>query len=151
MATLTLREITVSELFAQAGELFQKHYEEIAHNRKLMQLNPDAECYQLLEERGIAFCVGAFVDDVLVGYSLNLVTSHLHYSDLLVGQNDALFVDPEHRRSRIGLELIDESERIAKSRGAKMMLWHAKDKTTLNSLLPKIGYSLHQILYAKEL
>lgn len=66
-------------------------------------------------------------------------------------QNDLLFVAEEHRKTRVGLDLIRETEKQAFARGAEMMLWHAKENTSLSILMPKLGYSVQDIIYSKVL
>ena len=89
-------------------------------------------------------------DDELIGYSVNVVTRNLHY-DLRVCQNDVLYLTPEHRLGPLGLRLIRDTERHAREAGAKIMLWHAKQGTSLDGLLPRIDYQVQEIMYSRVL
>ena len=142
---------TVDEMLAQANVLFEEHYEEIARNKQIMKLKPDEETYRKKESAQQIFILSARQDDVLIGYSVNFVTNHLHYADLRIAQNDLLFISKEHRGGRIGLKLIRETENHATSLGCKLMLWHCKENTTLSGLLPRIKYGVQDIIYSKEL
>ena len=142
---------TVDEMLAEAQTLFDEHYEEIARNKHVMVLKPDEITYRKSEEMGSIFILSARQDDVLIGYSVNFVTNHLHYADLRIAQNDLLFISKEHRGGRIGLKLIRETESHATSLGCKLMLWHCKENTTLSALLPRINYGVQDIIYSKEL
>ena len=142
---------TVDEMLAQANVLFEEHYEEIARNKQIMKLKPDEETYRKMESAQQIFILSARQDDVLIGYSVNFVTNHLHYADLKLAQNDLLFISKEHRGGRVGLKLIKETEKHATSLGCKLMLWHAKESTTLAHMLPRLKYGVQDIIFSKEL
>ena len=142
---------TVDEMLAEAQTLFDEHYEEIARNKHVMVLKPDEETYRKSEEMGTIFILSARQGDKLIGYSVNFVTNHLHYADLKLAQNDLLFISKEHRGGRIGLKLIKETEKHATSLGCKLMLWHAKESTTLAHMLPRFKYGVQDIIFSKEL
>lgn len=144
--------ISVAEFMQLGPELLQQHYDEIALNKSLMALKPNVARYNALESSGGLFALGAYVDGELIGYSANIIdASHLHYADLAYAQNDVLFLRKEYRKSRIGLELIRATEKAAKDRGCHMMLWHAKENTALNTLLPRLGYGVQDIMHSKGL
>ena len=142
---------TVDEMLAEASILFEEHYIEIARNKHIMVLKPDEETYRKSEEMGSIFILSARQDNVLIGYSVNFVTNHLHYADLKLAQNDLLFIKKEHRGGKIGLKLIRETEAHATSLGCKLMLWHAKENTSLAAILPRLKYGVQDIIYSKEL
>lgn len=115
-----------------------------------MVLDPDEEQYDRLDAAGVLVKLGAFCDGELVGYSITIVTRHLHYRGLVYGQNDVLYVVPEHRKSRVGLSLIRKTEAACAARGARLVSWHAKEGTSLHALLPRLGYSVHETIFARE-
>lgn len=145
-----IRESTASEMLAQADRLFSEHWDEIALNKQVMVLKPDGERYLSIEKAGGLFILVAYKDGELVGYSVNFVLNHLHYADLCIASNDLLFVAKAHRKSRLGLQLIKATEREAKTRGARLVLWHAKPETALVELMPKLGYRVQDIIYSRE-
>jgi GNAT superfamily N-acetyltransferase len=150
------REIVASEWIDRAWPLLEEHYAELATVPDIMLLKPDVERYQTLEAAGNLFAIGMFdthVDgaETLVGYSVNIVCTNLHYGDLLMCQNDLLFVRKSHRRGMTGMRLITATERAAKDRGVKMMLWHAKPGTTLDRMLPKLGYEPFETIHYQVL
>jgi len=148
---IDIRLATVDEMLAKASILFEEHYEEIARNKQIMKLKPDEKAYRNLEEANQIFILSAWQDDVLIGYSVNFVLNHPHYADLVVAQNDLLYIKREMRGGRAGLKLIKETETYATSLGCKLMLWHAKENTALSAILPRIKYGVQDIIYSKEL
>jgi GNAT superfamily N-acetyltransferase len=150
-ATETVAPTSVAGMRASAEKLLRAHWEEVAKRRDLMVLAPDWDRYEALESAGVLVSLGAFVDGRLVGYSVTIVGPHLHYVGLIYGQNDVIYVAPEHRKSRIGLSLIRETERLSAERGAKLVSWHAKEGTSLHAMLPRLGYSVHETIFTREL
>jgi GNAT superfamily N-acetyltransferase len=151
--TYEIREVTVDDVLGnpRSLELFVEHWDEIALNKQVMVLKPDTERYRAMESAGMVLILAAYLGDELVGYSVNFLTHHLHYADLHVASNDLLFVTPEYRASRVGLQLIRATEAAAKERGAKLMLWHAKEHTALATLMPRLGYGVQDIIFSREI
>lgn len=133
-----------------AQTLFASHYEEVAARRQNTPLSPDWLRYQALEQNGSLIILAAWEGDRIVGYSVSIVTTALHYSTTVFCQNDVLFVDEAHRRGRLGVRLIRETERIAVAEGTKRVFWHAKEGTALAAILPKLGYGVHEVVYSRD-
>lgn len=144
-------ETTIADKIEHVPGLLEAHWRESARNKHVMVLKPDVARYQTLEAAGALLSLVAYVDEAIVGYSVNIVSPHLHYADLLCAHNDVLFVAAEYRTTPLGLKLIRETERAACARGAHLMLWHAKQDTALSSILPKMGCKVQEIIYTKEL
>lgn len=144
-------ETTIADKIERVPALLDEHWHESARNKHLMVLKPDVPRYQALEAAGALLSLVAYVGEEIVGYSVNIVSPHLHYADLLCAHNDVLFVAKAYRESSLGLKLIRDTERMAKARGAHLMLWHAKEATTLASILPKMGCKVQEIIFSKEL
>mgnify|MGYP003141242438 CR=1 FL=1 len=146
-----IRLCTLDEFKVVADHLFQEHYDEIARNKQVMKLKPNWPLYETTAQSNSLFIYVAMQDNVCIGYSMNFVSNHFHYADLIVTQNDVLFVKKEFRSGRLGLRLIKATEEHAKSIGCKLMLWHAKENTALVSLLPRLKYGVQEIIYSKEI
>lgn len=151
MESIRIEQISAVERMDEAAPLLVEHWEEVAKLKHLMVLKPNREMYERLEDVGALISVGAFQGDKMVGYSVSIISTHLHYADLYYANNDVLFVAKEHRAGRLGFRLIKETERIAKERGGRLMIWHAKPGTVLDKIMPRLGYGVQDVLYAKEL
>lgn len=150
-AATRIETISVCDSLDRVAPLLAEHWDEIARNKELMVLKPNAAAYSTLEKAGALLALGAFAGDEMVGYSVTIVSPHLHYADLLCAQNDVIFVTRARRAGRLGLQLLRETERHARARGARLMLWHAKQHTVLDALLPRLGYGVQDIIYSREL
>ncbi|MGZ3184378.1 MAG: GNAT family N-acetyltransferase [Telluria sp.] len=148
---MRITETTIADKIEHVPGLLEAHWHESARNKHLMVLKPDVARYQALEAAGSLLALVAYVGDQIVGYSVNIISPHLHYADLLCAHNDVLFVAEEYRKSPLGLKLIRDTERAAKARGVHLMLWHAKEDTTLANILPKMGCKVQEIIFTKEL
>lgn len=128
------------------------HWNEMYANKPLMHLNPNYEMYQAIEDRGFSFTLGAYAGDKLVGYSTSFIHTHLHDMSFLFCQNDMIFVEKEYRNtSTAGLQLVRATEKEASTRGARMMLWHARSDTPFTALLSRLRYSTEEVVYSKDL
>lgn len=150
-SSIEIRETTIADKIDEANALLVAHWQELAKNKDVMVLKPDVERYALLEAAGSLVSLVAYDGDRIVGYSVNFLTTNLHYSDLTYVHNDVLFVMPEHRKSSLGMRLIRATEDVARQRGARMVIWHAKEQTALAEILPRLGYGVQDILFSKVL
>ncbi|WP_300379619.1 hypothetical protein [Henriciella sp.] len=144
-------EIGASDFLDMAMPLLAEHREELATDKALMVLKPDRERYEALDDLGMLLVIGAFRGEELVGYSANIISPNLHYSDLTMCQNDVLFVRKADRKGPLGLKLIRETEKRGKARGAQIMLWHAKPGTSLDKLMPRMGASVQDVIWKRNL
>lgn len=152
MARYDITEELIADKIVEHWALITAHWDEVALNKEVMVLKPDLERYAALEAQGLlaSLVVRTEAGDI-IGYSVNAISQNLHYQDLTVCQNDVLFVHPYHRNSSVGVRLIKATEAMAKEKGAQMMLWHAKDGTPLDALLPFMNYGIQDIIYSKVL
>lgn len=148
--SLKIREGSYTEALFNLP-LLSAHYDELVKLKDIFVINGDYERYAELEETGKLFTLLAFEGDILVGYSVNILNTHLHYKDVLVCYNDLLFIHPDKRNSPLGIRLIKETENKAREYEAEVMLWHAKPGTSLDKILPRMKNRLHENIYLKEL
>lgn len=151
-AGVRIVEAPLGDKIDRMTELLVAHWDEVAKNKQVMVLKPERERYAHLDANGGLVCLWAVdADGEFVGYSVNFIGPHIHYADLVVCNNDVLFLREDLRPSTVGLRLIRETERAAKARGARLMLWHAKDQTSLAKIMPRMGYGVQDIIYSKEI
>ena len=149
--TLKVEEFQATKFKKELEFLFIDHREELTTNKDLMVLNIDWPKYEILEQNGNLLSLVAHTGREIVGYSVNIVTNNLHYSDVIVCQNDVLYLTPKFRTGYNGIKPIKETERLAKLRGCHLVLWHSKQDTNLEKLLPRLKYRTQDIIFSKEL
>lgn len=148
--SLNIIQAPLPDDFSMFDELIQEHWEESAKNKQLMVLAPNYDVYRDLEAKGNLVNLFAFVDGKVVGYSVNILTPHLHYKNLLTSMNDIIFISKPYRDTPLGLRLIKQTEIACKAAGAKLMMWHAKENTPLEKILER-KYNVQDIVFSKEL
>lgn len=140
-----IRDQKVEEFFKHCNEAIVEHWLEIAANKEKILLNPDEDRYKKLEEAGILKSIVVYDGDELVGYSVLLVQPHLHYKDDLFAFVDLIFVKNAYRSSKVGLMLINETEKYAKELGVSMLTYHTKPThATIEKILYRKGYSHYE-------
>lgn len=152
---ITFAPLTLAELREYGEPLFREHYEEVAKNKQVMVLAPDWDRYEEIEDKGLMMAIGVWAHysthTELAGYSVNFLGSHLHYRDLMVAQNDVFFVRRLFRQGTLGAKLLRETRRQAKARGARMVLFHAKENTSFERLLRATpGMGVQDIIFSQE-
>lgn len=147
-------DLKTGSAVAQRGKvegLLDLHYDELTQDKNLMKLDPDWDKYKFLEDEGKLFTVLAYDEsDTLVGYSVNVVDTTLHYQKLLLSSNDVIFIHPSHRGAKLGNALIDATEDAARKTGAHGHLWHSKPGTPLEMLLRAREYPVQDIIRLKK-
>ncbi len=151
-AGVRIVEMPMSARIDEMWDLLALHWNEVAKNKQVMVLKPDRRRYEEMERHGALLCLAALdFDGEIVGYSVCFIGPHIHYADLIVANNDVLFLREDLRPSTVGLRLIRETEKVARARGAQLMLWHAKQGTSLDKIMPRMGYGVQDIIYSKEI
>jgi predicted GNAT superfamily acetyltransferase len=147
---ITLREITFDELMANATALFVEHVAELNFESQGLHLQVNAAKYRAMEAEAAFFVIGAFDGGRLIGYSTNFIVDHLQFAARLCA-NDSIFLAKDYRGTQTGVKLIWLTETIGKERGARKMQWSAKPNTPLASILPRLGCSIQEINFMKDL
>jgi GNAT superfamily N-acetyltransferase len=145
------REPLTEALLAESAGLLYQHWEEIATFREWIPLDPNWPWYLREEAAGRILCLTARVKGTLIGYSVFALRFPPHYQSTFCAINDVIWVHPEHRLGRVGLQLIRESESQLRALGVKKITWHAKPATALHQLLERIGYSTDEVSMARLL
>ena len=103
------------------------------------------DIYRNLEASGKLHIIGAFVDDVLVGFISTLDTISPHYNSQ-VSISESFFVLKEHRKGGAGIKLLEAAEKHALDVGSEGLIITARTGGALVKLLPLRGYKqTHEI------
>ncbi len=130
--TASKREIvpvTLEVLIGDGYHLFQSHSQEIDGK----DFAADLDRYENLQSQNMLLCIGAYINNYMVGYSTTIVYRHGHH-DTLIATNDSVYVDPNFRR-HIGMSLIRQTEKHAQECGVDCMVWAAKPGSSFDLIL----------------
>lgn len=131
-------------------DMLEAHYQELG-NTKLFDLDMDWDRYEAIEKQGNSLYLVALDQEFkCVGYSLNVISPHLHYKQQLVCYNDLLYTQPGSRSAIVGGRLMLATKDYAAEAGAVCMSWHAKENTALHRILSKRA-KLAEVIFHEEL
>lgn len=97
------------------------------------------DTYKYLESTKSIYVIGAFFNDVFIGYIIALSPILPHYS-VKVAVSESFFVLKEFRNTGAGLKLLREAEKQTSEVGACGILVSAPLGGDLAEVLPHIGY-----------
>lgn len=136
----------------EIGELLDLHYEELAMDKEIIQLDPDWGAYEAMERDSALRIYTVREAGRLVGYSVFFLIHPPHYRMNLYAQNDIVYLAKEFRESGHGLALVQFCrERLLADGAADKELWHAKPGTPLHRLLLSLGYVEQDVILGKRL
>lgn len=131
--------------------LCREHWEEIARNRDIVPLSPDYQRYLKLDSMDMLCCSTAREDGKLIGYCINMVMPHMHYSETIWSINDLLFLTKSKRGSFIGAELLKSAMDDMRKRNVKIFHMHAKIQHDIKPLMKRLDFTAIETIYEKVL
>lgn len=129
-----------ADCWQEMSALWQAHYEEVALNRDKITLNPDMETYAALNAAGQLHVVVVRKDARIIGYHIAIVRPHLHYRQSLSAYSDVYYIDPAHRKGRVGVKLFTETERLLKQRGVERFYTGTKMSKDMSRIFEHLGF-----------
>lgn len=112
--------------------LLRAHWSEVAHDKDVIELDPDWPEYFALEQAGKFVGFSLRRGKNLIGYAGYIVVRSLHYKAHAFAMNDVIYLKPEERGVD-GVALILNAERALKTLGATKVFYHAKVDAVLGS------------------
>lgn len=137
------------DIVDEIQNLLKDHYEELTLNKERVVLKPVWKRYFDMENNGIFHAITMREQKVIIGYSGWIVQPHLHYEDIIVAQNDVLFLHKNYRQGTTGIRLLKFSENEMKKLGAHKITWHIKDSNDFSPILSRMGYSKEDTILGK--
>jgi GNAT superfamily N-acetyltransferase len=147
------RELWSDALRDEAFPLLRRHWEEVALDQDTVPLDPDWAAYRFLDDRNMLVITTARIrrNLQLIGYVSHFIVPNLHYRSLKVADCDIFWLDPDHRNSRIGLELLRTAEHFVREVGCNKITMKEKIHIPLGQLFKFLGYREIERLHAKTL
>ena len=138
-------------LRAQLEPLFELHYQEIAHDKDVIRLEPNWIVYAQLELPGNLLFVTARRDGELVGYASWVVTLALHYASVIMAYSDMFFLHPDYRGGMNYVKLMRASEDMLAAIGVKKVFVSAKTDHDFSPVMKRLKYKAVETNYSKLL
>lgn len=151
-SSIKYKEVLFSDHYEKLKPVFEEHFKEVGHAGGPDRVDIDA-CYYLQHEQlGALKCFAALDGDEVVGYISATMYSHPHYRGTRFAATDALYVSPEHRKSRVGLKLIQFTEHTLSIKyGVKYLQIVSNSNLDLSKYLERQGYSKSDITFCKRI
>ena len=143
------KEEKIADILEDLKPLLLKHWEELANHKTDRPLDPDYVGYQTLNDLGILKMFTVRVDDVLVGYSIWLVTNHLHYKTWKYAVADIYWLHPDNRKTGMSFDFFFHTEDWLKAQGVKSITVQDKVNHSHSKFFNRIGYKPIEQVYEK--
>ena len=145
-------ERLTDKLWVEMISLIQVHFKEVGTFPDL-QISPDFRRYFSLDQNGMLRIVTARGGEVLVGYLWMIIIPPLHYSDILMADNDAIYLRPDFRKGSNARDMIRVMEKeLMKHPGIKAVQMRVKAGIIdYGGMLEKMGYRENERIYMKRL
>lgn len=149
MSKVVYQEEFYGEVVEDIKPLIAKHWEEIALHKDKIQLNPDWEVYEALNNIDRLRIYTARLDGELIGYFIVLLHKHMHYTDHVYALNDIIYIKPEKRGSTLAYRLIKYVEKELVDSGVSVLMINMKTHAPFDSLLEGCGFKNVERVYSK--
>jgi len=138
--SVVIRKCTVGEIEAASNfpDLLAEYAAELVVDGA-PPFSAKMEMYHILENAGALQAIGAYLEDLLVGF-VTVLVSILPHVGVLMAVTESLFVAKEHRKTGAGLKLIKAAENCAQERGTNRIFISAPFGGNLAEVLPHVGY-----------
>jgi GNAT superfamily N-acetyltransferase len=140
MNPLVIRQCTVADIQnAPNVEALMKEYASESHSAELPPPNVQWGHYQALENAGSYHVIGAFINDVLVGF-VGILNNKLPHHGATLAITESFFVSKEHRKQGAGLKLLHAAEQYASDIGSPCIMVNTPHGGSLERVMPRMGY-----------
>lgn len=131
--------------------MLARHWEELALDKEAVPLAPDWQRYRDLEATGALSAIAVRERGQLVGYSIMVLSTGLHYSSCPEARMDIFWLMPEVRGRWGGVRMFRAHERELRRRGVKRIYAGSKLHRDLSRLFRRLGYQPVEIWLSKML
>jgi len=138
----------LKDIIEELKPLFVKHWQEIAHYKDI-ELNPDYDKYQMMEEKGLLKIFTLRDNSDLIGYAVFVITFHPHYKQSLQAIEDIIFIDPARRG--VGKAFIKWCDEQLKVLDVQEVVHHIKFAHDWSLVLVEMGYEKTEMRLSKRL
>ena len=151
------REPFSEELFTELIPLAQKCWKESTqikaetcafYGERDFVIEPDQETYQKLSNEGRLIIITAR-DERLVGYVIGFLYQSWHHKNLLCGNVDSIYVEPDYRTYTV--VLTDQLEKAMRQAQAAIIGWPTHPDGKVYELLKALGYVGDDVVMEKRL
>lgn len=141
---------TAAQVIGEIGHLLEQHYEEVTHHRDI-PVGCDYDKYQRIERAGILRIYTVRVAGELVGYSIFMVATSMHYKSSLQARQDTLFLSARYRKGLAGYKFVKWVDEQLKAEGVQYIYQHHKFIKDIGCVFQRMGYEAVYQVWGKRL
>ncbi len=122
-------------------KLVDLHWEESGFFKDKVTFAPDYTGYLHLDSNDGLLVVTVRDDHTLIGYSIDFIFRHMHYSNNKTAIKDLLFIVSKYRRGRVVTKLLLTVLETLKGMGVTIHLSNSRPNNGYERLLVALGYT----------
>lgn len=150
-ANVTFAVESFEQFWPDVQPFLPYHYDEIAKDKEVMRLNPDAELYREKSANGQLLFVAARDLGILIGYFAWFIHPHPHYKELMVAQSDVYYLSQLYRGQGYGADLFEAATRFAREAGAQYCFISTKVGHDHPALMARLNLQPRDLIYGGPL
>lgn len=125
------------------------HWMETEPNQDTIKLDPDWKEYAKLDAAGILHIFTAREGGLLIGYCVVMISASMHHKGHIFADTDVIYINPKHRKGRLGSDLIHFADKYCEEAGASLMTINMKVDSPFDNILVEQGFELIERVYHK--
>lgn len=134
----------------EVESILQEHFESAIPNKEYA-LQPQWEMYNAMQLAGSMVAYTVRDKGELVGYASVYIFQSLYSTNRTEAQYDMIYIKPEHRKARVGANLIRYIEKDLLENGIKQIAIGSLRHQPFDNLLEWLGYKSVEVIYKKSL
>lgn len=134
----------------EVESLLHEHFESAITNKEYA-LQPQWDIYNAMQLAGNMVAYTVRDKSKLVGYASVYIFQSLYSTNRIEAQYDMIYIKPEHRKARVGANLIRYIEKDLQKNGIKQIAIGSLRHQPFDNLLEWLGYKSAEVVYKKSL
>lgn len=144
---ITYQIETIEDTLEELKPILHKHHKEASSLNESIELDPDYDAYEMMDENGYILFYTARDDGKLIGYCLYFILKDLQHKSHLVAKNDFIFIDPSYRKTGVSVELFKRAEEVLRDLGVSYITQSMKKHREFKTLMDILEYDELEVVY----
>ena len=140
-----------SMVIPEMKAIYPEHWEELAFDKDIIELDPDYEAYNKMDKAGLIHVVTARFNNELVGYFIFCINFALHYKRSLTAHYDIFYLRKKYRKGRNGIDFIRFAEQSLIEKNVQKIYTGVKLPHDFGLVFERLGYRPTERIYTKIL
>ena len=140
-----------NDCIAELLEYEVDHWNELGLDHQDVPQDINFDLYAQMDNAGSLHVVTARLDGHVIGYHISFVKTNPHYMSTLHAHVDLYYLKPEHRKSKIGVQMFKFAEQTLKEKGVVKLVTPTKLHLHHGALFRGLGYNEVETVFTKIL